>query len=424
MPRTAKGPRLYLRRGRTDSRTGRSLPDVYFIRDGQAQVSTGCGPSRLSEAERALADYIAAKWAAPASPSERRGDPTQVLVAEVLALYGQEKAPTLGGDPKSTAGFIKALAAWWNDKTLAQVKRSSCNAYVEHRTAQPIASAKDAATARRVSAQTARRELELLSAAIGYWHGEDKLSVRPEITLPAKPESPRDALTRAQAAALLKASLGYRKRPDGSWERLGDKARSRKAGTPYVRPRRSQEANRAHLRRFILIALYTGTRHSVITRLLWAEAAQQAWVDLDAGMIYRRGVREREHRTKRRPVVKLPPRLLAHMRRWRRLDAARDADRKARGLYPLNTVLHHGGYPLAGKIRTGFEGCVRDAGLPAEITPHWLRHTAATWLMEAGVDLWTAGGYLGMSPTTLEKHYGHHRPDYQAEASTAIGRRR
>ena len=120
--------------------------------------------------------------------------------------------------------------------------------------------------------------------------------------------------------------------------------------------------------------------------------------------------------TKRRPVVKLPPRLLAHMRRWREMD------RRAKAA-PVS-VLHHGGEPIAGKIRTGFEGCVRDAGLPAEITPHWMRHTAATWLMEGGVDMWDAAAYLGMSVTTLEKHYGHHRPDHQAAASRAIGGKR
>src|SRR5262249_633478 len=87
----------------------------------------------------------------------------------------------------------------------------------------------------------------------------------------------------------------------------------------------------------------------------------------------------------------------------------------------LTTVLHHGGVPLAGKIRTGFEGCVRDAGLIREITPHWMRHTAATWLMEQGVDMWESAGYLGMSVTPLEKHYGHHRGDHHAMAANALG---
>jgi integrase len=57
------------------------------------------------------------------------------------------------------------------------------------------------------------------------------------------------------------------------------------------------------------------------------------------------------------------------------------------------------------------------------VTPHTLRHTTATWLMQAGVDKWKAAGFLAMTMETLERVYGHHHPDYQDEASDAIGRR-
>ncbi|MCX7584870.1 tyrosine-type recombinase/integrase [Phenylobacterium sp. 58.2.17] len=404
MSRRAKGPRLYLRKGRI-TRGGDRLPDTWVIRDGAHEVSTGCSVDGLPTAERALAEYIASKWRPHAAPgASARGDPAQVSVAEVLALYAQERAPQLKSDPHTTAGFVRHLLTWWGERMVSDVKRSSCKAYVEHRIAQPI---RHGETGRLVSQQTARRELEVLSAAIGYWHGEDTLATRPKVWLPDKPESPRDALTRAQAAALLKAACGYRKLEDGTWTRLGSSAR----------------ANRAHLRRFILIGLYTGTRHSVITKLLWAPSATQAWVDLDRGMIFRRGKEERESRTKRRPVVKLSPRLLAHMHRWRKLDeraTGNDDQQTAR----YATVLHHGGFAISGKIRRGFASCVRDAGLSAEITPHWMRHTCATWLMEAGAELWQAAGYTGMTTAVLEKHYGHHRPDHQAGAIEALKAKR
>ena len=404
MSRRAKGPRLYLRKGRA-TRNGGRLPDTWVIRDGAHEVSTSCGVDGLPAAERELANYIASKWRpSAAQDADARNDPAQVSIAEVLALYAQERAPQLKSDPHTTAGFIRHLLAWWGERMVSEVKRSTCKAYVQHRVEQPI---RHGETGRLVSDQTARRELEVLSAAIGYWHGEDTLSSRPKVWLPEKPESPRDALTRSQAAALLKAACGYRKAKNGSWVRLGASAR----------------ANRAHLRRFILIGLYTGTRHSVITKLLWAPSASQAWVDLERGMIFRKGKEERESRTKRRPVVKLTPRLLAHMRRWRDDDAGaacREGERA--DLYA--TVLHHGGFAISGKIRRGFASCVRDAGLPAEITPHWLRHTCATWLMEAGAELWQAAGYTGMTTAVLEKHYGHHRPDHQAGALGALKAKR
>lgn len=402
MPRHAKGPRLYLRRGRVDSKSGKAIPDTYFIRDGARQVGTGCGPERLGEAERQLADYIAAKWSPPEGNADSRGDPAQVLVSDVVALYAIERVPELMADPKSTTGFVKHLLGFWAGRMLSEVRRSTCKEYVAFRTSQTIRHAKSA-DGRKVSDQTARRELETLSAAIGYWHGEDTLTTRPEVWLPEKPESPRDALTRSQAAALLKAAMGYRKGEDGRWKRL----------------QASSVANRKHLRRFLLLGFYTGTRHTVMTRLLWSEAATAPWVDVERGVVWRRGKGERVSATKKRPMVKLPPRLKAHMRRWQE----KDADLAKKLERPVNNVLHRGGQEIRGKIRTGFAGIVRDAGLDAEITPHWLRHTAATWLMQGGADVWDAAGYLGMTPTTLEKHYGHHRPDHQAGAHKALGRR-
>lgn len=392
MPRRAKGPRLYLKQ-----REGREA--VWIIRDRDYERSTGCAADRLDQAEGELALYIAEKWSPEQSAAIRsRRDPAQVGVVEVLALYAAERAPQLKADPQSTAGFIAHLNAFWGDSMLSDVRRSTCKAYVAHRAAQPI---RHGATGRLVSEQTARRELETLSAAIGYWHGEDSLTTRPTVWLPEKPESPRDALTRSQAAALLLAAMGRRKDPlTGRWARLGASA----------------VANRAHLRRFILLGLYTGTRHAVMTKLLREESPTQAWVDLDKGMVYRRGRAERESKTKRRPVVKLPPRLLTHMRRWDRLD---------RELKPIPAaIIHHGGQPISGKIRRGFAACVADAGLPPEVTPHWMRHTCATWLMEAGAEPWEAAGYTGMTTAVLEKHYGHHRPDHQAGAIKASGGRR
>jgi hypothetical protein len=70
---------------------------------------------------------------------------------------------------------------------------------------------------------------------------------------------------------------------------------------------------------------------------------------------------------------------------------------------------------------------VRLAGISTEhgnVTPHTLRHTAATWLMQSGAPLWEAAGFLGMSEKTLRETYGHHHPDYTRSAVEAINRNR
>lgn len=411
MSARTKGPRLYWRKGRPEKRTS----DVWVIRDGSREISTGCGGDRFEEAQQALAAYIAEKWQPEAQPDDKPSDPARVYVAEVIALYALEKAPK-APDPSAVAARLAALLEWWgeDDKTLADVRRSTCNAYVAHRMTQPIKTFTRSKTPRLVTAQGARRELEDLSAAIGYWHGEHPLSRIPKLTYPKKPESKREALTRAQAARILMACRGYRWTGAG-WEYLGGSA----------------AANRRHLRRFALMGFYTGTRPGVLPKLQWEEGPLHPWADTEEGMVYRRGRDEQDHKTKRRPVVRIPLRLLAHMRRWKaydeRLAELQDAGehqatkRRAKPLQRPNTVLHHGGRPLAGRIRKGWEGVVRDAGLEDEITPHWMRHTCVTWLMEAEVKTWEAANYTGMSPAMIEKNYGHLRPSYQSSARKALG---
>jgi integrase len=55
-----------------------------------------------------------------------------------------------------------------------------------------------------------------------------------------------------------------------------------------------------------------------------------------------------------------------------------------------------------GSVKKGFKTAVGLARLPGKVTPHTLRHTAATWLMRRGVPIREAAGFLGMSPEVLQ----------------------
>mgnify|MGYP002413760740 CR=1 FL=1 len=81
-------------------------------------------------------------------------------------------------------------------------------------------------------------------------------------------------------------------------------------------------------------------------------------------------------------------------------------------------MIHWQGRPVV-KLRRSWDGARRRAGLGADVVPHTLRHTCATWLMQAGIDRYEAAGYLGMSMATLEAVYGHHHPDFQSRAAEA-----
>jgi site-specific recombinase XerC len=128
--------------------------------------------------------------------------------------------------------------------------------------------------------------------------------------------------------------------------------------------------------------MYTGTRAAAICGAALMPTIGRGHVDLEQGVFYRRAIGRRQT-NKRQPPVKLPPRLLAHMRRWKRRGLSRQA------------VIEWNGEPVA-SVRKGFAAAARGAGL-ADVTPHVLRHTCATWLMQKGVSLWDAAGFLGMS---------------------------
>jgi integrase len=157
---------------------------------------------------------------------------------------------------------------------------------------------------------------------------------------------------------------------------------------------------RLHLPLFILLGLFTGHRKEAILSLRWPQ------VDLKARRInFNQPGAQRTK--KRRAHIPIPPRLLPHLHRARK----RGTD--------VGFVVHENGNRIK-DIKRGFASACRRAGLEG-VMPHTLRHTAATWLMQAGVGFWEAGGFLGMSPETLREVYGHHHPDHLREAAEAFG---
>jgi integrase len=99
--------------------------------------------------------------------------------------------------------------------------------------------------------------------------------------------------------------------------------------------------------------------------------------------------------------------------------------RKARGDYRDDLVDVEFNGKLIASVKTAFARAVELADISPDsgkIIPHTLRHTAATWLMQRGVPVWEAAGYLGMSIETLERVYGHHSRDHLKGAADAISR--
>lgn len=213
--------------------------------------------------------------------------------------------------------------------------------------------------------ETINRERMVLRAALYWMKKRGGLREVPHIPrLPSSPVKER-VLSREEAARLIKACR--------------------------VSP---------HLLMFVRLALYTGARRGAILDLTWDR------VDFDRRLIYY-PLPEAVHARKRRAVVPFAGALCTALRRAYR---ERQTD----------WVVEWEGAPVA-SIKTAFRRAVARAGL-AGVTPHTLRHTAATWATQSGVPLWHVAGMLAQRAVTTEKVYAKHQPEYLRDAARAMTR--
>jgi integrase len=195
-------------------------------------------------------------------------------------------------------------------------------------------------------------------------------------------------LTRAEAARLIRAAWRLREKQNG---------------------RPTDRATAQHVARFILTGLYTGTRAGAICGAALKPTVGRGWIDTENGIFYRRTAGMKRTK-KRQPSIRMPPRLLAHVRRWRRLKIANDF------------LIEWQGDPVR-RINKAFRSARKAAGLGSDVTPHTLRHTAITWQAQLGVPAHEICGFFGITLEVFERVYGHHHPDYQSNAVNAFTRR-
>ena len=362
MPRRTQAPRLHLRLRRYPR------GHVWEIRDGTLRISTGCGEHDTQRAHEALARHIAEKYRAPGALAADK-----LLIDEVMAAYLKDYA-----QHSPSREFLFATARptlqWWTGKKLADVNGRNCRAYLAWRTRQTY-------RGRAISEHTARHDLKTLRTAINWYHREHgPLPSVPRVTLPPKPAQRKDYwLTRDEVAARIRSA---RKSP-----------------------------RTAHVARLVLIGVYTGTRPGAILGLKWLPSPTGGWFDLEQGVLHRRGPNARRSK-KRQPPARIHTRLLPHLLRWRTHDLARG----------ITSVIHYRGLPVQ-KLRNSWKSAAQLAGAQRKDSPHITRHTAATWQMQAGTNLYEAAGYLGMSPETLWETYGHHHPDFQSDAASVVAKK-
>jgi integrase len=166
-----------------------------------------------------------------------------------------------------------------------------------------------------------------------------------------------------------------------------------------------------HLARYLLVSLYTCTRKGAVCDAAMMPTVGRGYVNLDTGKFHRKADGAVES-NKRQPTIDLPPRLLAHMRRWQRLGIAK------------RYLVEWNGKPVR-NIRKAFERARVAAGLDDKVIPHTLRDTAVSWYLRQGVSPSVVADYAGMSEQILRRVYKHHLPGAFApimDASKTFGR--
>jgi len=241
---------------------------------------------------------------------------------------------------------LSNLSKFWKAKRVSEVNPATCQAFL---------------SGRRKSA--GRNDLQCLKACINYYHKHIHALPRvPQIDIPAAAEPKERWLSRSEVAGILR------------------------------------EIKHPHLRRFLIIGYYSGSRSGAILNAKWD------WVDLERGIMRRRGFDEPEKRNKRRPKFKVSSRLMAHLKRWRKMDGDKNTH-----------IISYAGRPVK-RIKQGWNEACKRAGVK-EASPHVLRHTRVSELLKRGVSVWEVASSVGMSVAMIEQVYGHLMPGWQEDSA-------
>lgn len=246
-----------------------------------------------------------------------------------------------------------------------------------------------------VKPSTIRNELGYMVAAINYCTTKPHKLIEPSmakdvidgLTLPP-PGEPRDRWLRTpEIQALLDAATYMRKRLPSP-------------GADHDRLSRGE--------RFLWIALETAARKEAILDLTWDR------VDFETGTIHF-NVPERKITKKRRASVPMSTALRPVLERaYRERQGDLVMDNKGAVWATVQSAAIYAGLAPEQKIGSGRKP--KATG----ISPHVLRHTAATHMARRGVALWIIASILGNTLAVVEKVYAKWQPSEMRAAIDMI----
>lgn len=303
----------------------------------------------------------------------------KLTVAELWSVYDEKYVQVVPAAPKAIEYAWANLKQHFGPVTVDKIDQDFVEEYEHNRKAGVIG--------RPVKSPTVRKELVMLRACLNWnaapERGKKKLLEKrdlPVFSLPADGQ-PRERWLRSDEIARLLAA-----------------AREIHPG-----------ANRmSRGERFLWLALETAGRSEAIRDLTWDR------VDFEVGVIHLHKP-ERRATKKRRPSVPISSSLMPVLKRMhdeKINNFVLDNDSNVWATVQL-IVIKAGLSPVQ----------VRDRGVSVKgtgISPHTLRHTAATQMARRGVPLFDIAGVLGNSLAMVEKVYAKHCPDRLRAAVNAI----
>lgn len=316
------------------------------------------------------------------------------LVAYTIAdLWGVYLDKHVGTDDvvgKATIGYAwKNLEPHFGHLRLDQLGQNEVDAFIQARMA--------GRTGRPSKPVTIRRELLSLMAGINFCAKPPLQIIEkthiPFVKLPHAGE-PRDRWLRVEEI-----------------KRLLDAARELRIDAAQFRPNEAKAAERlSRGERFLWLAIETAARKQAILDLEWSR------VDFEAGVIFY-DVPGRKKTKKSRAAVAMSASLRPVLERAYAQRVVRDLNGKVLATHAL--VLDNGAavWPVIQKIATRAGFSAQDKAARGEkpkgtgISPHVLRHSAATLMARRGVSLWKISRVLGNTMAVVEKTYGHWVPD-------------
>ena len=280
---------------------------------------------------------------------------TPQTLANAFALYIEQHGPSTAS-PETLVHVSKKPLVWFGDRLLTDISRKDIEAYGKAR----MDGANDW---RPVSRGTVRKELAILRAVFNFMvkkvePKEYRVNPMDLAYVPIPPRGlPRDRILTADELDLI-----------------------RRVCTPAAGERMSR------ISRYMWLLMETGARSEALRKLRWEQ------VHFDTRLI-RLNPHGRNQTNKRRPIIPITDDLL---------PVLQHAYEERQG----DWVLDHGG-----QIKKSVERFSERHKL-AGVTAHTFRHTLATRMAMAGVEMRDIAAMLGDSIATVEKNYLHLSPNY------------